>query len=257
MQRVRLLALCAVILGIAGCGAEKDAGQMPDVTGLRLDKALAVIESAGFMDDVDVTGGGLFGVVVESNWQVCEQSPARGEKMTTTPRLTVDRTCGGDPEESPGSAEPTLQTTPPAESAPDPDPTTSEPGVLTAATNSDLAAVFADPDYCSDRIADFADKYAGRTIEFDGSIVAMNNHGSYNTRYDILIAAGDFSENSQPGPAFQFRDVNTVGDLHWTNDSPTSTVGIGDNLHIVAEVGTYDANRGCLFMIEPIATTFR
>ncbi|ASR56481.1 hypothetical protein CBP52_16805 [Cellulomonas sp. PSBB021] len=256
MHRGQLLAVGFLMLGIAGCGAEKDAGQMPDVTGQQLDKALAAIESAGFTDDVDVEGGGLFGVVVESKWQVCEQIPAAGQAMTATPRLTVDRTCA-ETEEPPVSAEPTSQSTPETESEPEPEPTPSEPDVLTPATNSDFAALLAGTDGCSDAVAHFAETYAGRTIEFDGSIVAMNKHGNWKTRYDVLVAAGDFNETSQPGPNFQFRDVNMVGDLHWTNDSPTGMVGVGDNLHIVAEVGRFEANHGCLFLIEPIATTIR
>ena len=37
----------------------------------------------------------------------------------------------------------------------------------------------------------------------------MNNHGDYDTRYDILIGPRDFDETYVRGPAFQFRDVNT------------------------------------------------
>ena len=68
---------------------------MPDVVGKRLDVALSDVERAGFSDEVEVLGGGFFGVVDESNWKVCEQSPAAGE-LVSAPRLTVDRTCDDD-----------------------------------------------------------------------------------------------------------------------------------------------------------------
>ncbi|MDJ0349664.1 PASTA domain-containing protein [Cryobacterium sp. PH29-G1] len=69
---------------------------MPDVVGKQLDVALSDVERAGFGDDVEVLGGGMFGVVDESNWTVCSQEPENGTKVDTAPRLTVDRTCDGD-----------------------------------------------------------------------------------------------------------------------------------------------------------------
>jgi hypothetical protein len=83
---------------------------MPDVMGLQLDAALSDIERAGFEDEVEILGGGTFGVVNESNWQVCDQLPAAGEAMTLVPRLTVDRSCpnaAGQPEsEAPAVTDP-------------------------------------------------------------------------------------------------------------------------------------------------------
>lgn len=252
----RLAVGVLVVAGITGCGADKEAVLMPDVTGQQLDAAKTALQGAGFSDDVDVDGGGLFGVVDESNWQVCEQLPVAGEQITGTPRLTVDRSCDGASEE--GSDEAEDGPDPATQSAtPEAEPTPSEPAVISAATDRSFAAILADTDYCSDAIAEFAAGNKGATIEFDGSVVAMNNHDGATTRYDILIAAGDFNETSQPGPAFQFNDVNTTFDLRWTNDSASSTVGVGDNLHIVAEVDGFDANHGCLFTIDPIATSFR
>lgn len=134
--------------------------------------------------------------------------------------------------------------------------TASAPAVITAATDPAFAAILEDGDYCSDAIAQFAAQQEGQIIEFDGSVVAIDNHDGYTTRYDILIAAGDYDETSQPGPAFQLSDVNTTSDMHWTNDNTTSTVGVGDNLHLVATIDTFDAD-SCLFRIRPVATSFR
>jgi len=64
---------------------------VPDVVGLRLDDARDRIEGDGF--EVERSGGGLFGVVVESNWQVERQTPAGGTRLArgATVELFVDR----------------------------------------------------------------------------------------------------------------------------------------------------------------------
>jgi beta-lactam-binding protein with PASTA domain len=64
---------------------------VPDVVGLRLDVARERIEGDGF--EVKRSGGGLFGVVVESNWQVESQTPAAGARLArgAAIELFVDR----------------------------------------------------------------------------------------------------------------------------------------------------------------------
>ena len=94
MRMLPLGVALVLVLGLAGCGAE-NVMKMPDVTGQRLDVALSDIEKVGFEDDVEVLGGGLFGVIDESNWEVCAQSPAAGAPVDG-PRLTVDRSCDDD-----------------------------------------------------------------------------------------------------------------------------------------------------------------
>jgi hypothetical protein len=87
-------AALAMLMGVTACNDED--AEMPDVENRRLDIALSDIERAGFsQDDVEVVGGGMFGVVDESNWQVCVQEPAAGESIGSAPRLTVDRSCEG------------------------------------------------------------------------------------------------------------------------------------------------------------------
>jgi hypothetical protein len=212
---------------------------MPNVVGRQLDVALSDIKSAGFDHDVEVVGGGTFGVVNKSNWKVCDQSPAAG-KAIAAPRLTVDRSCD---EGSTKSTEPPATSVPEAEKA------------LTAATSEDLAALLAVTDYCSETAKSFASKYQGREIEFDGSIGAMNKHGDRDTRYDILVSAGDFSETSAPGPAFQFRDVG-IADLNLTGPNIPDSVGVRDNLHVVAQVEAYEES-SCLLLLDPVSTEVR
>lgn len=130
-----------------------------------------------------------------------------------------------------------------------------ESDVVTAENNPAFASLVALGDYCDESIPVFAEKYRGQTIDFDGNVGAINNHDEYNTRYDILLGTGDYSETSQLGPAFQFRDVNLVNDLHFVGNVP-DTLGVGNNLHIIAKIGEYEPS-SCLFLIEPIETSFR
>jgi hypothetical protein len=85
----------AVTLLLAGCSGASTV-TMPDVVGQRLDVALSDVERAGIDDKVEVLGGGMFGVVDESNWTVCTQEPENGTEVSAAPRLTVDRTCDSD-----------------------------------------------------------------------------------------------------------------------------------------------------------------
>ena len=95
-------ALCLTValvlaLGLTGCGSSEQS-VMPSVVGTQFDAAKSIIERAGFGGEVEVLGGGMFGIVTEPNWQVCEQLPLAGETLTDPPRLTVDRSCETAPE---------------------------------------------------------------------------------------------------------------------------------------------------------------
>ena len=125
--------------------------------------------------------------------------------------------------------------------------------ILTVGNNKDLAALLRSEDYNVSGL--FAAKYQGRTIKFDGYIAVMNNHGDNKTRYDFLVQAGNYSETSQTGPSFQFRDVN-IFDLNLTGSSVPDSVGKGDNLHVIARVGKFNPDTG-LFLLEPVSTEVR
>lgn len=285
MKAVRLSIglMFAVVLGSCGggsAGGADDAGAvMPDVIGRQLDIALSDITDAGFDDDVDVDGGGTFGVVVESNWTVCAQSPAPGQPLDA-PKLTVDRECEAAADassppvdtEAPAPTEvptadteaPVVTDASPAETgapapteAPADPPAITEPvapadDTLTADNSPELAAILVEGDYCSDSIEAFAATYRGRTIEFDGYIATFALHGDYDTRWDFLIAAGD--PPTAVGPAFQFLDVGRW-DLHLTDESIPG-LNQGDKLLIVAEIDDYNPD-SCLFFLEPVAIGVR
>ncbi len=64
---------------------------VPALVGQRLDVALNRLESAGLKGDVQ--GGGLFGVLNESDWKVVDQDPSPGARLSQgdTVRLDIDR----------------------------------------------------------------------------------------------------------------------------------------------------------------------
>lgn len=128
--------------------------------------------------------------------------------------------------------------------------------VLTVENNADLAALVAITDPAAPAVAEFAATYRGRTIEFDGNILSMMNHGTYSTRYDLLIGTGDYNETASSGPNFKFEDVNIVNDLHLTGSNVPDAVGVGDNLRIVARVGDYNDTQQLLFL-KPVSTEVR
>lgn len=174
--------------------------------------------------------------------------------------VNVALSSGGDDAEPAATTSPS--STPRAETEPSPAATTApeptaapESVILTAANNADLAALLTGPQD-GPTVGAFATKYEGQTIEFDGAIGAMNSHDGYTTRYDILISVGDYSETqSFGGPNFQFRDVNVINDLKLTGNVPDS-IGVGNNLHVVARVGAYEPDT-TLFLLEPVATQVR
>lgn len=127
--------------------------------------------------------------------------------------------------------------------------------VLTVANSKEFAALLHVGDYCDESIGRFANKYQGKTIEFDGSIVNMTNHGDYDTRYDILMGPGGEGPETAVGPNFKFEDVN-VFDLNLTGANKPDYVGPGDRLHLVAEVGEYNPNQ-CIMFLEPVSTEVR
>jgi beta-lactam-binding protein with PASTA domain len=83
-----LTGLLTVAVLVAGCGREEH--RVPNVTGQRLDIAQERLEAAGLA--CDTLGGGTFGVVVRSNWFVCEQNPNPGA-VAETVKLIVERSC--------------------------------------------------------------------------------------------------------------------------------------------------------------------
>ena len=147
--------------------------------------------------------------------------------------------------------DPNKPTEPASESTETP-ATTEEPlPNLTVENCPELAAMLANKAEIDESYSDFVRKYDGRVIEFDGRIDYCTKHGDYNTRFDYLVSAGDYDPDHQIGPTFKFENV-AYYDLHTTLD----TVSVGLNVHIVAEVVSFDSNSG-LFYLDPVEITGR
>ena len=127
--------------------------------------------------------------------------------------------------------------------------------VLNVNNCEELAALLSLKDEFDPSIAEFASKYQGRTIEFDGNVAYVSSHEGYNTRFDYLIYAGDYSESEVSGPSFQFEDVNYY-DLHLEGDNVPDTFDVGLNIHVVAKIVEYDSETG-LFKLDPVNITIR
>ena len=82
--------LAALLIGTTGCGGKQTPHRVPDLRGKRLDVAEERLDARGL--DWEELGGGAFGVLVRSNWYVCEQEPGPGTQAHTV-RLIVDRDC--------------------------------------------------------------------------------------------------------------------------------------------------------------------
>ena len=127
--------------------------------------------------------------------------------------------------------------------------------ILTVENCPELANILSMKAEHEQAYADFANKYKGRTIKFDGSIYAMGLHGNYTTRYDILIGACNFDPNSFSGPSFKFEDVN-YHDLGLDTLFVEDEIWVGRNIVVTAKVGHYDINRN-LFYLDPISVKGR
>lgn len=100
-----VLSLSTVLAICSACGGESKPASMPSLLGKRLDVAKDDLKSAGVdSGDVDVVGGGTFGVVDESNWTVCAQKPKSGSKVGSKVRVIVDRECTAEDSNGPSAS---------------------------------------------------------------------------------------------------------------------------------------------------------
>lgn len=82
-----LLAI-SLLLALTACGAPARAHRVPALVGERLDVAEDTLDAVGLR--YQAVGGGVFGIVVRSNWVVCRQTPEPG-RVATSVTLEVCR----------------------------------------------------------------------------------------------------------------------------------------------------------------------
>ena len=140
---------------------------------------------------------------------------------------------------------------------PEPTPTlepTPSQEILTVENNEDMAALFKVGDF-DPFISEFAKKYSGRIIQFDGYIASMMAHEGFTTRFDILIYTGNYGESSGNALNFKFEDVN-ISDLKLTGSNIPEYISEGQNLRITAKIEEYNESSG-LFFLKPVSTEIR
>ena len=128
------------------------------------------------------------------------------------------------------------------------------PEVLTAQNNADMAkllkAGYADP-----FIGEFAIKYAGRIIQFDGYIAHIAPYENFKTRFDFLIYTGNNGGSSGNALAFKVENVSYL-ELKLTGSNIPDTVRVGQNVRITAKVVEHKAASG-IFFLTPVSTEIR
>jgi beta-lactam-binding protein with PASTA domain len=90
MRVKSLITLPLLALAASGCRGDPEPRAVPDVRGQRLDVAERRLDGAGL--EYERVGGGSFGIVVRSNWRVCDQDPKPGRRAGKV-TLIVDRSC--------------------------------------------------------------------------------------------------------------------------------------------------------------------
>ena len=159
----------------------------------------------------------------------------------------------GIKQESEAEGESTIET----EATSDQPPKPAEPVNLTVENCAEFANILSLKSESDPAYAEFAKAHRGEKVEFDGCILNVMNHGNYNTRYDILLNAGNYvdANTANPGPYFKFEDVNTfdmgIKDLYLPSFAKN-----GSNVHIIAKVVKFDDNSG-LFFLDPISVEER
>lgn len=206
---------------------------------------LQVEEDATLEFDISCTSTGI--EVEEAGEE--EEVPAESIDESSTNEASPTASEGSDAEESVSEAS---QTEPSLSESSAPAPTEVPAQVLTAENCPALAALLQLSDPLDPTVGEFASAYYGDTIEFDGCISNLMHHGNYDTRFDVLIGAGDYDPNSARGPQFHLTDVNFY-DMNVTGGDSVYT---GLNVRVTAEVGEYNSMSG-LFELEIVSMEIR
>lgn len=128
---------------------------------------------------------------------------------------------------------------------------TAEQGNITAENNKEFAHVLLNGYENTDETKEFVSKYKGFCIEFDCCVLALDNHGSYSTRYDVLLLSTANKEAPMLGLHCVIIDENFSG-MHVEG---TDSVKIGKYFHVIAEVEKYDGKEESI-VIEPVKMVY-
>ncbi|MGL5329234.1 MAG: DUF4839 domain-containing protein [Peptostreptococcaceae bacterium] len=92
--------------------------------------------------------------------------------------------------------------------------------------------------YDSEFLKEFAEKYSGKTIQFNGAVDIFEKHPKYNTRYEALLRTCDYDPNKVQGPTIK------TWDFYINDDRSFSNLEEGNNVIITAKVKDYNEDNG-------------
>lgn len=98
--------------------------------------------------------------------------------------------------------------------------------------------------------ASYFNAIKGEIIEFDGCINLMELREGYDTRYELILSYGDFSEESVSGPYMK------INDIAYNDKLNNNVLGAGTNVKVTARVDKYDLEKSYL-ILEPISVEAR
>ncbi|WP_104116832.1 DUF4839 domain-containing protein [Arthrobacter sp. B1805] len=206
------------------------------------------VSLAAFFEKDDPADQTLAAPSITATKEASAASPSRQPSQQASESPTAEFR----PAEAEGSAESTSE-------APTVEPETSatEPAqILTVENSADLAALLQELEPGSSVVETFAANNDDALLEFDANIAYLAPHGEYETRFDLLIKPGNYSETSQSGPNFKFENVNIVSDLKLNGQGAPDSISAGQNVRIIARVGSYNPTQE-LFFLEPVSTQIR
>lgn len=124
---------------------------------------------------------------------------------------------------------------------------------LTVDNCMDLARLMSVENYSDSYIGEFANKYLGETIEFDGYIEYMFNMAGVPNYFDVLLRVGEYKADEEPeGPILFFKGV----DITNIKVSGTDTVSAKMNFVIEAMIREWDDEGACI-VLEPVSMKYR
>lgn len=77
-----------------------------------------------------------------------------------------------------------------------------------------------------------------REIEFDGQILMVTPHEKWNTRCELMLATGDYTDGNFTGPYIKTRDIGYT--------ELNGMINPGYNVKVKARIEEYDINSGWL-----------
>lgn len=281
---VLMLAVLVLANSIVGCSSKEDDGKINlpissnDLKNANFQDVVAKFENAGFtnvqtevIDDL-VLGwftkdGEIEKVSVDgyTSFSTNSRYPADTEIVVSYHTFPADKeqeVAASSTPESTAEAEPTEKAQPTEKvqytevtQSTEETQSSAEEEILTIENNEDMAALFKVSDG-DPLISEFAKKYSGRTIQFDGYIADIASFYEDKTRFDILIYTGNSGESSGNALNFKFENINIVYDLKLTGSNIPENISEGQNLRITAKVNEYK-EISALFFLTLVSTEIR